>query len=206
MGFYENVVLPAAIHIACGSKSVAMQREKIIPLASGLVLEVGAGTGLNFSFYDPQKLKRLFALEPSEGMRRILQKKRDTFPFEMVLLDLPGEEIPLEDKSIDTIVLTYTLCSIPGWQKALEQMRRVLKPSGRLLFSEHGLSPDARVGAWQNRLNPVWKKLAGGCHLNRPIRDLIAVSGFEITHLDESYLPGTPRFAGYNYRGAAKAR
>jgi ubiquinone/menaquinone biosynthesis C-methylase UbiE len=206
MGFYENRIVPRLIDLACGAKPVLKQREKIVPLASGRVLEVGMGPAINVPFYDPSKVEMVWGLEPSDGMRRKAAPRLAKAPFPVEWLGLPGEEIPLEDDSADTVLLTYTLCTIPDFAKALQQMRRVLKPGGRLLFSEHGEAPDENVRKWQARVNPLWKRLAGGCNLNRPIPQLIEAAGFEIERLDTMYLPGTPKVAAFQYWGVAKQR
>jgi len=181
------------------------QREKIVPLAEGRVLEIGLGSGLNLPYYDPEKVDKLWGLEPSPEMRRMAQPIIEAAPVDVELIDLPGEEIPLEDKTVDTIVTTYTLCTIPETEQALRQMARVLKPGGRMLFCEHGAAPDASVRRWQDRLNPIWKRIGGGCHLNRDIPKVIDQGGFEVVDLETMYLPGF-RFAGFNYWGAATAR
>jgi len=203
MNFYDEHCLPHLIHCACGLKVIQSQREKVVPVAEGRVLEVGMGSALNIPFYDPDKVEFVWGLEPSQAMRKKARKNLGRAPFEVRLLDLPGEEIPLDDNSVDSVLLTYTLCTIPDWRNALQQMRRVLKPGGKLIFCEHGLAPDERVRKWQDRVNPVWKKVAGGCHLNRPIPDYIEEGGFTIQTLDSGYLPG-PKFAGFNYWGIAK--
>ena len=203
MSFYDEHCLPHLIHCACGQKIIQRQRAEIVPAAEGRVLEVGMGSALNIPFYDPDKVELVWGLEPSPAMRRKARKNLQQAPFEVRLLDLPGEEIPLDDHSADTILLTYTLCTIPDWRVAMQQMRRVLRPGGKLLFCEHGAAPDARVRKWQNRVNPLWKKVAGGCNLNRPIPELIETGGFRIQSLDSGYLPG-PKFAAFNYRGIAK--
>ena len=137
-------------------------------------------------------------------MRRRAQSRLARAAVEVRLLDLPGEEIPLEDSSADTVVLTFTLCTIPDFQRALGQMRRVLKPEGRMLFCEHGEAPDPSVQKWQKRINPIWKRLAGGCNLNRQIPLLLEEAGFEIEEIESMYLPNTPTIAGFNYWGQAK--
>ena len=182
------------------------QRRKIVPQARGRVLEVGFGAGPNLAFYDPANVDMVFALEPSAAMRRRAAKAIAAAAVPVQVIDLPGEEIPLDNDSVDTVVLTYTLCSIAEWEAALGQMRRVLKPGGRLLFCEHGLAPDERVARWQARLNPVWRAVAGGCNLNRPIPSLIESAGFGIEGMETMYLPGGPKFASYNYWGSAAAR
>lgn len=203
MGIYDRYILPHAINCACGMGPIKKQRQKVVPLCTGRVLEIGMGSGLNLPYYDHSKVDFIWGLEPSEGMRVSAQKNLATSELEVKWLDLPGEKIPLEDNSVDTVLLTYTLCTIPDAQAALQQIRRVLKPSGSLVFCEHGIAPDIKVQKWQNRLNRVWGILAGGCHLNRDIPKLIKDAGFKIEKQDEMYIPG-PKFASYNYWGLAK--
>ena len=203
MGFYENRILPLMIDKACAGPPVLKQREKVVPAAEGRVLEVGMGSGINLPFYDPSRIEFVWGLEPSEGMRRRAKDRLEAAPFEVKLLDLPGEAIPLDDDSVDTVLLTYTLCTIPDFQMALAQMRRVLKPGGKLLFCEHGEAPDASVQKWQRRINPLWKRIAGGCNLNRPIPRCLEDAGFKVENLETLYLPNTPRIAAFNYWGQA---
>ena len=202
MGLYERYCLPHLINMACGTKPIRKQREKVVPLAKGQVLEIGMGSGLNIPYYDHRQVEKVYGLEPSTGMRKKAEKNLSRAPFEIEWLDLPGEEIPLPDESVDTVLLTYTLCTIPDWQTALQQMRRVLKPGATLVFCEHGEAPDESVRTWQRRVNPTWGRIAGGCHLNRPIPQLLQQGGFEIETLDTMYLPG-PRIASFNYWGTA---
>lgn len=203
MSFYEQYCLPHLLQFVCGLKAIREQRGKVVPLTEGRVLEVGMGSGLNIPYYDPEKVELVWGLEPSEGMRKKAQANLERAPFEVRWLDLPGEEIPLDDDSVNTVLLTYTLCTIPDWRKALQQMHRVLKPTGKLIFCEHGLAPDEGVRRWQRRLNPIWKKIAGGCHLNRPIPRYLEEGGFSIQKIDSQYLQG-PKFATFNYWGTAK--
>ncbi len=203
MGLYERYILPSLIEKSCGAGVIMKQRAAIVPQAEGRVLEVGLGSGLNLAFYDPAKVSEVIGLEPSEGMRIKARKRADECLVPLSFIDLPGEEIPLDDNAVDTVVLTYTLCTIPDALAALGQMRRVLKPGGRLLFSEHGEAPDAGVRKWQGRLNPIWGVIGGGCHLNRPIDRLIGSGGFRVDALETGYLPKVPRFSGFNYRGSA---
>ncbi|MEX2525238.1 MAG: class I SAM-dependent methyltransferase [Gammaproteobacteria bacterium] len=203
MSIYENHILPHVIHFLCSTEPAQKQRQKVIPQAEGRVLEVGMGSGLNLPFYNRDKVEFIWGLEPSEGMRRKAQKNLRAADIHVDWLDLPGEEIPLDDNSADTVVLVYTLCTIPDWARALEQMRRVLKPGGKLIFCEHGLAPDPSPRKWQDRLNPVWKKIAGGCHLNRQIPVLLEQGGFRIKDMEADYVEEMPRFAGYTYRGSA---
>ncbi len=203
MGFYDNYILPHIINAACGTRPIGKQREKVVPHCEGRVLEIGMGTGLNLPYYDPAKVDMVFGLEPSDGMRKRAAPKLASVPFDVEFIDLPGEEIPLDDNSVDTVLLTYTLCTIPDTLRALEGMRRVLKPGGKLLFSEHGRAPDDNIRQWQNRMDGVWGKIAGGCHVNRDIPTLIGEGGFNITTIDTMYVPNTPRVLGFTYWGAA---
>lgn len=203
MGFYEQKILPKLINSACAAPPILKQREKVVPFAEGRILEIGMGSGLNLPFYNADKVDMVFGLEPSRGMRDLAAPAAEAAPFEVRFLDLPGEEIPLEDNSVDSIVLTYTLCTIPDGPTALDQMRRVLKPGGKLLFSEHGKAPDAKVQKWQNRINPIWKIIGGGCHINKPIDTMISAAGFKMDNLETLYLPQTPQIFGFNYWGQA---
>lgn len=204
MGLYDNKILPYVIDKACATDEMMAFRRHVVPLAAGQVLEVGMGAGPNLALYDPARVELVWGLEPSEGMHRRAQKNLAKSPVPVKWLALKGEEIPLPDNSIDTVVLTYTLCTIPDWKTALQQMYRVLRPGGVLLYCEHGLSPDPAVQKWQHRLTPLWKKLAGGCHLNRPTTDYLQQAGFSI---DDSYndcIPGAPQFVGYMCYGQAR--
>lgn len=205
MSFYQRHIEPRLVSFACGLKPIARQRAKIVPRAHGVVLEVGFGSGHNLPFYAAERVEKLFALEPSEGMRRRARGRLAETPLDVELLDLPGEKIPLAAASVDSVLITYTLCTIPEVAKALGEIRRVLKPGGEMFFCEHGRAPDPGVARWQDRLNGVWGAIAGGCNLNRDIPGLLRNSGFMISGLEEMYLPGTPKFAGYNYWGTAVA-
>lgn len=205
MSFYEDRILPHLINWACSTRPQQRQREKIVHLAKGDVLEVGFGSGLNLPYYESEKVRKIFALEPSEGMRRKAQPNVAASGLDVEFIDLPGEQIPLEADSVDTVLVTYTLCTIPDAAAALEGMRRVLKPGGQLIFCEHGAAPDANVRKWQHRLNRGWSRFAGGCNMNRDIVDLIEGGGFEITMDERMYLPG-PRILNYNFWGTARAR
>ncbi|MEP5766179.1 MAG: class I SAM-dependent methyltransferase [Halieaceae bacterium] len=204
MGFYDKHILPHFINCACGTKPITRQRQKVVPLASGTVLEIGIGTGLNLRHYDASRIDRVIGLDPSEASWHIAEKNNPDLPFPLDFIGLPGEEIPLEENSIDTVMVTYALCTIPDPQAALAGMRRVLKPGGRLIFCEHGEAPDPGVKKWQDRVNPYWRAIAGGCNLNRPIPGLLEESGFRVKQLDSMYLPSTPRIAGFNYWGIAE--
>ncbi len=204
MGFYDRFILPKAIEKICSAKPIRYQRKKIVPHAEGRVLEIGFGSGLNLPFYDPNKVDFVWGLEPSKGLRKRASKALSNSPLEVKWLELPSEEIPLEDNSADTIVLTYTLCSISRAKIALQQMKRVLKPGGKLLFCEHGEAPDEVIRRWQNRINPFWKLIGGGCQLNLPIPKIIEEGGFKISKLETMYLPDSNRLAAFNYWGSAE--
>jgi ubiquinone/menaquinone biosynthesis C-methylase UbiE len=205
MGIYSKYVLPRVIDFACSLEPNMRQREKVVPLATGEVLEIGLGSGLNLPYYDSTRVKKLWGLEPAEPMRRMAAPAVRRLQFEFEFLDLPGEEIPLQTDSVDTVLVTYTLCTIPDTEAALRGMARVLRPGGKLIFCEHGAAPDASVRRWQDRINPIWKRIGGGCNLNREIPDLIEAGGFEIDAIDTMYLPGW-RPAAFNYWGTASAR
>ena len=200
MNFYEHYIVPRITNYLCGHKTFTEQRKKIVPLAKGHVLEIGFGSGLNLGFYDPARVRRVWGLDPSAAMWQMT----DTvgMPFEVEYIQASAESIPLDRASADTILVTYTLCSVPNIIEALKDMRRVLKPGGKLLFCEHGAAPDADVRRWQDRLNPVWSKLTGGCNLNRSIPTLLEQGGFKIQAVDTMFLP-VWKPAAFNYWGSA---
>lgn len=202
MSLYERFVLPRLIDFACGMGEVMKARSKIVPQAQGRVLEIGIGSGLNLEFYDPKKVSAVVGVDPSADMQKLATERaaKISIPVEMIALELG--QIKAADASFDSIVCTFTLCTITDAVAALKEMRRVLKPQGRLLFCEHGLAPDPTVIRWQNRLTPIWKPLAGGCHLNRDIPALIRAGGFNIGELDTRYLQG-PKAMTYVYSGWA---
>lgn len=205
MGFYADVVEPALVSVACSLAPIRRERETVVPAASGTVLEIGFGSGHNAPFYDPAKVERLIALEPSRAMRRMAARRVEALSVPFEWLDLRAEEVPLDAASVDTVVSTFTLCTIPDVPRALAGLRRVLKPGGRLLFLEHGAAPDPRVRRFQDRLDPLWGKIAGGCHLNRDPLALVAAAGFETAEYRQRYAKGAPRFAGYLTSGVAFA-
>jgi len=202
MGFYARHILPQIIDIAMRNKETARLRADWIPHARGEVLEIGIGSGLNLPFYSP-RVQHVYGVEPSQELQRMARKRVPACAHVDFLLQSAEKPFPLADASIDTAVATWTLCSIPDAQAALQQIRRVLKEDGRLIFLEHGLAPDSSVMAWQNRLTPLWKHVTGGCHLNRKVDDLITEAGFRVTELRTCYLPG-PRAMTYTYQGLAQ--
>ncbi len=203
MGLYDHFILPRLLDAAISTKPIAYQRRKVVPRAQGRVLEIGFGAGHNLPYYDASKVERIWALEPAAQMRARAAARVAASPIPLEFLDLPSEQIPLDGESADTVLITYTLCTIAGVMTALAEMRRVLKPGGRMIFCEHGEAPDAGVKRWQRRITPVWKAIGGGCHVGRPIPKLIADGGFQVEDMQTMYLPGTPRFAGFNYWGSA---
>ncbi|MGP9826440.1 class I SAM-dependent methyltransferase [Ectopseudomonas khazarica] len=202
MGFYDRHVLPQLIDFACGMGAVMKARSQIVPLARGRVLEIGIGSGLNLAFYDPQRVEVVVGVDPSADMQRLARERAARCPVAVEMIALELGQIQAADACFDDIICTFTLCTIPDAVAALREMRRVLKPEGRLLFCEHGLAPDLPVVRWQRRLTPVWKPLAGGCHLDRDIPALIQAGGFHIRQLDSGYLKG-PRPMTHVYRGWA---
>lgn len=203
MGLYARRVLPHIINLAMQNKDATRLRRDWIPRARGTVLEIGIGSGLNLPFY-PSEVQTVYGVEPSLELQRMARGREAGTNIKVEFLSQSAEEVlPFADESIDSIVMTWTLCSIPDAPRALAQMKRVLKADGRLLFIEHGRSPDAGVVVWQDRLTPVWKKIGGGCHLNRKIDELLAAAGFTIGELKTGYLPG-PRPMTYTYQGLAR--
>ena len=205
MSWYEDKVLPRLINLACSTRPTQKQREKVVPGASGDVLEIGFGSGLNLPHYDRANVRRIWGLEPSSGMREIAAEPIANSGLDVELIDLPSEEIPLDDNSVDTVLITYTLCTIVDVASALDGMRRVLKPDGKLLFCEHGKAPDGNVVKWQERMNPVWRRFAGGCNMNRDIPAILAAAGFDIEEDNRMYVPGIKSLS-YNYWGSARIR
>ncbi len=202
MGLYSKYVLPKLVHLTCSTKPNMRQREKVVPMAQGTVLEIGIGSGLNFPYYDAKQVKKCWGLDPAPEMLRLAERVASSVPFDVEFLEVPADRIPLEDRSVDTVIVTYTLCTIPDTQLALREMARVLNPSGQLIFCEHGAAPDASVRRWQDLINPLWKSFGGGCHLNRLIPDLIEKGGFRIDRMESMYIPGW-RPASFNYWGTA---
>lgn len=202
MKIYTNYILPKLTHWICSSKLIERQRKKVVPLAKGHVLEIGMGSGLNLPFYDTTKVEYLWGLEPSEHLRNLAEEQRRNVKFDIEFISQAVEEIPLDSNIADTVLVTYTLCTIPSVLPALNEMRRVLKPGGELIFCEHGIAPDEKVRRWQDRVNPIWKRLAGGCHLNRSIPSLIEQGGFQIKNMETMYIKGW-KAAAFNYLGSA---
>lgn len=204
MGFYAKHILPHVIDLAMRNPAATRLRAEWIPRATGDVLEVGIGSGLNLPFYTP-RVRRVYGLDPSPELQKIARSRAADLPFEVKFMPQAVErQIPLPTGTIDTVVLTWTLCSVDDPGLALDEIRRVMRTDGRLVFIEHGSAPDARVRTWQHRITPWWKRLTGGCHLNRQVRTVLAHSGFECLDCEDGYLPG-PRPLMFTYRGVAGA-
>lgn len=199
--WYDRHVLPYLIDMACGIRPVARQREKVVPLAQGRVLEVGIGTGLNIPFYDKSRVTRVTGVDPALRMHSLAQKRIAQAGLDVDLIGLSAERLPVDDASFDTVVCTYTLCSIPDPAAALYEVRRVLKPGGQFLFCEHGRSPDPATARWQQRIEPLWMPLAGGCHLTRDVPALLLDAGLNAT-VEQDYIGG-PHVLTYHYWGQA---
>lgn len=202
MGFYENRILPCLVHLSMRQETFLVYRHRVVPAAQGRVLEIGIGSGLNLPLYT-DAVEQVVGIDTSARLLSMAQQVHRSDAPSTRLVEGSAEALPLEDKSIDTVVTTWTLCTIPDVIAALQEMRRVLKPSGDLLFVEHGRSPDERVRRWQDRLTPVWKRLGGGCHLNRPIRELLEQSGFRIERIETGYMKG-PKPMTFMYEGRAR--
>ena len=205
MSLYSKYILPRAIHFACKQKPTTYQRKKVVPLASGSVIEIGIGTGLNIPHYDSSQVEEVIGIDPGQSVWDLKSDSYTDLSFHFEFVKSGAENMPFESNRFDTAVVTYTLCTIPDLERALEEIRRVLKPHGQLIFSEHGKAPDAGVRRMQSAIEPVWKVFSGGCHLTRDIPGLISTGGFEITQLDEMYIPGW-KPGSYNYWGVAKPR
>ena len=200
---WSKFIQPRLISFACATKPFMIQRIKIVPLAKGTVLEIGIGSGLNIPLYDENHVKKVVGVDPSEDMQALAKDRINESPIDIQLVVADAEKIPLDDQSIDTIVCTYTLCTVSNPEGVLKEMKRILKPGGKFLFSEHGHAPDESVNKFQLRLEPFWKFLADGCHLTRSIPELLRANGMKLDKMESMYLPSTPRFVGFNYWGSA---
>jgi ubiquinone/menaquinone biosynthesis C-methylase UbiE len=202
MGLYSKYVLPRLIDASCRNKDVTKLKQLVLPAAKGTVLEVGIGSALNLPHYS-REIAHLYGVEPSPELVQMARRKTDAAAFPVTLLNQTAEKIPLDDHSVDTVVMTWVLCSIADDHTVLQEMKLVLKPGGRLLFLEHGLAPEPKIRSWQNRLTPIWKRIGGGCCLNKKIDGLISRAGFRIAELHQSDMPG-PKPMAYVYRGFAE--
>ena len=203
MGLYHRFALPWLLHLAMKNREASRYRSRIIPSARGRVLEVGIGSGLNLPFYSAE-VESVTGVDPSAALLSMARRAAKDVPFAMTFVEGGAEQLALDDRCFDTVVTTWTLCSIPEGRRALGEMRRVLKPGGELLFIEHGLSPDPRVAAWQRRLNPLWNRCSGGCNLDRSIDLLIRDAGFAVKRLETGYLIQGPRPMTFHFEGRAE--
>src|SRR5215469_11715088 len=201
MTFYRNRVYPHIVSVLGNPKPIHKIRQQIVPLAQGTVLEVGVGPGVNFAYCDPAKIDKVYALEPNQGMRGKADKQRRRTKLNVEFLDLPGEHIPLPEASVDTVVSTFTLCTIPGVAEAIRGISRVLRPQGQFLFFEHGLSPDKNVRRWQERTEPLFQWAFEGCHVTRDIPALIRQGGFRVERMETGYLA---KSGSYHFWGVAR--
>ena len=206
MPFYRDRVYPGLVRILGNPKPIREVRQRIIPWAQGKVLEIGAGSGVNFVHYDPAKVSKLYALEPNPGMIRLADRQRRQTALDVEFLDLPGERIPLADGAVDTVVSTFTLCTIPGVVDAIRGMARVLKPGGQLIFFEVGLAPDPQVQRWQVRLEGIYHWLFQGLYLTRDIPALLKQGGFGIEQMEAAYIAEFPKSSSYCWWGIARPR
>ena len=205
MSIYQKYILPRIVHYTCGLQLLMKQREKVVPFAEGKVLEIGIGSGLNLPFYLPENVQHVWGLDPSPEMLELTRKNTGKLGFGLELIEAHAENIPLDDGTVDTALVTYTLCTVHEAIPALHEIKRVLKHEGRLIFCEHGRAPDESVRRWQERLNPAWKRFSGGCNLNRDIPSLISEAGFNIQNMETTYLPAW-KPASFNYWGTAVPR
>jgi ubiquinone/menaquinone biosynthesis C-methylase UbiE len=205
MPFYRDHIYPHLVSTLGDPKPIREIRQRIVPLAGGQVLEIGVGPGVNFAYYNQAKISKIYALEPNSGMIRLAERQRNHTRLDIQFVDLPGERIPLEDGAVDTVVSTFTLCTIPGVMDAIRGIRRVLKPTGKLIFLEHGLSPDPRVQRWQRRWEPINRCVFGGCRLTRDIPSLFAQSGFQVEQMESAYIAEFPKPWTYCWWGTAIA-
>ena len=203
MGLYSNVIFPRFMNFLMSNKLMTKQRKIVLAEARGEILEIGFGTGLNLPHY-PDHVQKITVLDPNAGMKSLAERQIKRSRIKVESLTLSGERLPMNDGSFDTIVCTWTLCSIPAVGQALREVRRVLRPGGRFLFIEHGLSDKPGVQKWQHRLNPIERAIGDGCNLNRPIEQLIQAEGLKLMNLDRFDLPQTPKILGHLYRGAAE--
>tara|TARA_B100000963_G_scaffold358669_1_gene383849 strand:- start:521 stop:1144 length:624 start_codon:yes stop_codon:yes gene_type:complete len=201
---YDKFVLPKLLDVCCSTKPINYQRNKIVPNAKGDILEVGIGSGLNIPYYDPKKINKIIGLDPSEELNEMAKENAAKSDINIDILIAGAEEIPLPSNSIDTVLITYSLCTIPNLADSLKEIKRVMKNDAEMIFCEHGIAPDLRIQNWQNKINPLWGKLFGGCNINRDIPKILVNSEFKIQTLEQMYLPSTPKIVGYNYWGLAK--
>ena len=203
MSLYDKYILPHLLNCTCNQKPFIHQRRKVVPLAKGNILEIGIGSGLNIPFYETEGINKIWGIDPSEELISMAKNQIRNGTPDIELIISKAEEINFEDAFFDTILMTYTMCTIANLSDAFTELKRVMKPTGKLIFCEHGLAPDKNVVKWQNRINTFWPKISGGCNINKKIPSIIESSGFSILNLENMYLPKTPKVLGYNYWGTA---
>jgi ubiquinone/menaquinone biosynthesis C-methylase UbiE len=203
MSFYRDYIYPRLVDTLGDPPPIKKIREQLIPLAQGKVLEIGAGSGVNFPYYDPVRVSKLYALEPNPGMIRLAERQQHRTKLDIEFLDLPGERIPLEDETVDTAVSTFTLGTIPDIMEAMQGIARVLKSKGVLIFFELGLSPDREVQHWQRNLEPICHGLFQGLHLTRDIPSILVQEGFQFNQIEAGYLSKFPKSLSYCWWGIA---
>lgn len=201
---WDKYAVPRIIKFACSQPAVMKDRSKIVPKAEGDVLELGCGGGINLQFYDRARVNSLTGLDPSAELLDYTRAEAQNFDFNMKILDGIGEAMPFQDASFDTVLTTFTLCSVQDGERVLSEMRRVLKPGGKILFLEHGRAPDKGPEKWQKRIEPAWKHIAGGCHLHREVMQLFKANGYALAQEDGHYAPKTPRWLGWMEMGEAR--
>ncbi|HZW46766.1 MAG TPA: class I SAM-dependent methyltransferase [Microvirga sp.] len=204
MNIYSRYIGPKIVSCLCAMDDITAERERVIPLATGVVLEIGMGPGLNLPLYNPLTVTKIIGVDPNDAFLHLGATRHRNSRVPLEIVRAPAEALPLRDGIVDTAVITYTLCSVDDPEQALREVRRVLKAEGRVLFLEHGLSPEEDVARWQHRLNPVWRSLAVGCNLTRPVAELLQSTGFSIKDMEEYYLGGAPRVLGFHCRGVAQ--
>ncbi len=203
MNYYNKHILPKVIDWSCKQNPNMKQRQKVVPLAKGKVLEIGIGSGLNIPFYDKSQVQQLTGIDPSEEIWSKNINNTEGLGYDFQFIKAFAENIPVDTNAYDSVVITYTLCTIPDTEKALEEIRRILKPSGQLIFCEHGKAPDKAIQNWQKMINPLWKLVGGGCNLHRDIPSIIENNGFKISNLETMYIPGW-KPASFNYWGTSE--
>lgn len=206
MGFYAKYLLPRLITAACATKPMDRQRRKVVPRARGRVLEIGMGAGHNLPHYDAEAVTTVVGVDPCHTSWTLAEERVANADFDVEFVCGSAEAVPLEDASFDCAVITFSLCTIPDPHAALREIKRLLKPEGEVIFCEHGIAPDDSLQRWQHRINPVWKRIAGGCNLNRDIPAIFEAEGFVVEELETMYLPNTPKFAAYNFWGLARPK
>ena len=203
MSLYDKYLLPHLLNCTCNQKPFIYQRKKVVPFAKGNILEIGIGSGLNIPFYEAEDINKIWGIDPSEELIAMAKKQINDDTPDIEFIISKAEDIDFDDAFFDTILMTYTMCTISNLSEAFREIRRVIKPSGTLIFCEHGIAPDENVVKWQNRINTFWPKISGGCNINKEIPRIVESLGFSITNLENMYLPKTPKVLGYNYWGRA---